>query len=312
MRFLSLGSLGTILCLMVTFSISYPLKSAFGAEEGMSRQIQATQMKSSEINSNEREERSEAIGRNTAATASVLDTERQEASDAMKSQQQQLAVGQQGIDTMLQELQAAQGDLKKPTDPDVQTTTTSNLLDVGSMSQPLITEQSEIDRIKDSFNGAVKDLEGKDKLGNFEINDLMSNYNQAETLASSVRQKLDKTQSDVIAKIDPPSPGIDPGQSAQRVDLLDEEPPSSIAQKIVLEGASEAVDPEDDAAPADEPQDTVEPESLEETFQEPDFAEETFQEPDFAEETFQEPDPITDMQESTWDISPDPAAEQPV
>jgi hypothetical protein len=46
-----------------------------------------------------------------------------------------------------------------------------------------------------------KGLENHDKLGNFEIQDLMSRYNQAETLASSVLKKLNDTNSAVIGKI---------------------------------------------------------------------------------------------------------------
>ena len=39
----------------------------------------------------------------------------------------------------------------------------------------------------------AKELESKDRMGNFEIQRLMSTYNQAETLASSVQKKLDDT-----------------------------------------------------------------------------------------------------------------------
>jgi hypothetical protein len=39
----------------------------------------------------------------------------------------------------------------------------------------------------------MKDLEAQDKLGNFEIQRLMSQYNQAATLASHVQKKLDDT-----------------------------------------------------------------------------------------------------------------------
>jgi bacteriocin-like protein len=46
-----------------------------------------------------------------------------------------------------------------------------------------------------------KGLEGRDRLGNFEIQNLMSRYNQAETLASSVQKKADDTASAVIGKI---------------------------------------------------------------------------------------------------------------
>jgi hypothetical protein len=54
---------------------------------------------------------------------------------------------------------------------------------------------------KGAFDAASKDLEAQDKLGNFEIQDLMSQYNQAETLASSVRKKADQTTTSIIGKI---------------------------------------------------------------------------------------------------------------
>jgi len=47
----------------------------------------------------------------------------------------------------------------------------------------------------------AKSLESHDKLGNFEIQDLMSRYNQAETLASSVLKKLNDTAGGIIGKI---------------------------------------------------------------------------------------------------------------
>ena len=42
---------------------------------------------------------------------------------------------------------------------------------------------------------------GHDKLGNFEIQRLMSSYNQAETLASSVQKKANDTANAVVGKI---------------------------------------------------------------------------------------------------------------
>lgn len=48
---------------------------------------------------------------------------------------------------------------------------------------------------------AAKDLQNEDKLGNFEIQGLMSSYNQAATLASSVLKKADDTAAAVIGKI---------------------------------------------------------------------------------------------------------------
>lgn len=47
----------------------------------------------------------------------------------------------------------------------------------------------------------VKELESQDKLGNFEIQTLMSSFNQASGLASSVQKKADEAASSVIGKI---------------------------------------------------------------------------------------------------------------
>jgi hypothetical protein len=44
-------------------------------------------------------------------------------------------------------------------------------------------------------------VSGGDKLGNTQIQTLMSNYNEAQTLASSVQKKLHDTASAVIGKI---------------------------------------------------------------------------------------------------------------
>ena len=57
------------------------------------------------------------------------------------------------------------------------------------------------DATKNIFQDAIKDLEAEDKLGNFEIQDLMSTYNQAETLASSVLKKRDDTANAVVGKV---------------------------------------------------------------------------------------------------------------
>lgn len=63
------------------------------------------------------------------------------------------------------------------------------------------TANSVLDAIRKGLDGKMKDLESQDKLGNFEIQDLMSSYNQAETLASSVLKKSDDTANSVIGKI---------------------------------------------------------------------------------------------------------------
>lgn len=55
--------------------------------------------------------------------------------------------------------------------------------------------------IKTKLQSAMKDLESKDKMGNFEIQDLMSQFNQAETQSSNAQKKLDDTRNAVIGKI---------------------------------------------------------------------------------------------------------------
>lgn len=47
----------------------------------------------------------------------------------------------------------------------------------------------------------LRSLDSQGKLGNFQLQDLMNAYNQAETLASSVRKKQDDTNSGIIGKI---------------------------------------------------------------------------------------------------------------
>ena len=52
-----------------------------------------------------------------------------------------------------------------------------------------------------AFSQTLKDLEAEDKLGNFEIQTLMSAYNQAETLASAILKKRNETSQSIISKI---------------------------------------------------------------------------------------------------------------
>ncbi len=52
-----------------------------------------------------------------------------------------------------------------------------------------------------TLEARLKDLEAQDKLGNFEIQDLMSTYNQSETLASSILKKKDCVANSIISKI---------------------------------------------------------------------------------------------------------------
>jgi hypothetical protein len=58
-----------------------------------------------------------------------------------------------------------------------------------------------VDALRTRFEDADKDLQAQDKLGNFEIQGLMSDYNEAQTLASSIMKKKDDTGNAVIQKI---------------------------------------------------------------------------------------------------------------
>ncbi len=58
-----------------------------------------------------------------------------------------------------------------------------------------------VEALKRRFEESRKDLEGQDKMSNFEINTLMSDYNDAATLASSVKKKTDDANASVISKL---------------------------------------------------------------------------------------------------------------
>ncbi|MEQ8275583.1 MAG: hypothetical protein RMA76_33575 [Deltaproteobacteria bacterium] len=63
-------------------------------------------------------------------------------------------------------------------------------------------QQSEVvDGLKQALEGAMKDLENQDRMGNFNIQRLMSQYNQSEQLSSSVQKKVDDTASAIIGKV---------------------------------------------------------------------------------------------------------------
>lgn len=64
-----------------------------------------------------------------------------------------------------------------------------------------LTREQTVSRFKSLLAAKESNLEEKDRLGNFEIQRLMSQYNQAETLASSVLKKSNDTASAVIGKI---------------------------------------------------------------------------------------------------------------
>ena len=59
----------------------------------------------------------------------------------------------------------------------------------------------QLERVQKAFDDAVKDLEAQDKLRGFNIQTIMSEFNQMDTLASNVQRKVNETISCVIHKI---------------------------------------------------------------------------------------------------------------
>lgn len=58
-----------------------------------------------------------------------------------------------------------------------------------------------VQSVREAARSTIASLEDQDKLGNFEIQDLMSRFNKAEALASSVQKKKDDTANAIIGKI---------------------------------------------------------------------------------------------------------------
>ncbi len=55
--------------------------------------------------------------------------------------------------------------------------------------------------LRKKLGEAMKSMEANGKLGNFEIQRLMSEFNQAETLASQVLKKREETKKSVVSKL---------------------------------------------------------------------------------------------------------------
>lgn len=58
-----------------------------------------------------------------------------------------------------------------------------------------------VDSVRDRLQDDEKDLEADDKLGNFEIQDLMKKQNQSQTLQSNVKKKKDDTQDSAVRNV---------------------------------------------------------------------------------------------------------------
>lgn len=67
----------------------------------------------------------------------------------------------------------------------------------GAIAQPTIKPAELLNK---PLTEAFKSLDSQDKMGNFEIQDLMNNYNQSEKAARSVQKKKDDTDSSIINK----------------------------------------------------------------------------------------------------------------
>ena len=61
--------------------------------------------------------------------------------------------------------------------------------------------ESAANDLRKKLDNAMKQLEAQDKMGNFEIQRLMSQYNQAETLSSQVHKKIADTKNAVVSKL---------------------------------------------------------------------------------------------------------------
>lgn len=57
------------------------------------------------------------------------------------------------------------------------------------------------DVLRKKVEEAMKAMEANGKMGNFEIQDLMSAFNQAETLSSQVQKKREETKKAVVGKL---------------------------------------------------------------------------------------------------------------
>lgn len=55
--------------------------------------------------------------------------------------------------------------------------------------------------LRKKLQQAMKNLEAAEKMGNFEIQRLMSDFNQAETLSSQLQKKREETKNAVVSKI---------------------------------------------------------------------------------------------------------------
>ncbi len=74
-------------------------------------------------------------------------------------------------------------------------------LDAGSDKDYERDNANKVETMRKNFEGELKDLESQERLDNFGIQELMSRYNQAEQLASSIEKGDSTAQNAIISKI---------------------------------------------------------------------------------------------------------------
>jgi hypothetical protein len=90
----------------------------------------------------------------------------------------------------------------------VQASLGRNDLEKNATVEAFLAATRPVDELKDEQldgvaggTGLRKQRETQDKMGNFEIQNLMSNYNQAESLLSSVQKKQSETAGSIISNM---------------------------------------------------------------------------------------------------------------
>jgi uncharacterized protein YjiS (DUF1127 family) len=81
------------------------------------------------------------------------------------------------------------------------TTKGSGVYVIGEETDHQRENKAKADALKSSIEGHLKELDSQDRLGNLEINQLMSAFNQSETLAASVLKIKHDAGSGVIGKM---------------------------------------------------------------------------------------------------------------
>ena len=79
--------------------------------------------------------------------------------------------------------------------------TDRGIIIIGGKTPPPGASANTAQTIRSRFEDHSKDLESQDKLGNFQVQDLMSQYNQSQALSSNIQKKRDDTNRDLIGKI---------------------------------------------------------------------------------------------------------------